>query len=173
MSSTVDKYVTLEVEQDPLLILDNHIPFEIEAGLFYREAAALLRLTTYSLTGFSEYFREQSKEEFEHADLLTDYLSKRDFEFHYRQILVVDIEIQDSAYAMLLHILELAIEIEIKVYNSFLHMTMLEDISLADVAIKWLHEQEDEVQNVKTLYTKVKESGPQNIYILDQKMHPK
>lgn len=159
-------------EPEPLSFLDAHIPFEIEAALFYREAAGILRLTSYSLTGFSEFFRIQSKEEFKHADELIDYLSKRDFEFHFRQIPVYDVEIQDNPHSMLLHILEIAVDIEVKVYNSFFHMTMLDDPALQDVAVKWLHEQEDEVQTVKTLYTKVKETGANNIYILDQQINP-
>lgn len=157
----------------PLDILDQHIPFEIEAALFYREAAALLRLTAIGLTGFSEFFRVQSKEEFEHADLLIDYLSKRDFGFHFRRVDVLDIELQQTPYDTLVYILDLAVGLEQKVYDSFLHMTRMDDVSLVDVAIKWLHEQEDELQTVRTLLTRVVSSGPENIFILDQKMYPK
>lgn len=156
---------------DPLSIVINHIKLEMSASLFYQEASAILRLSSYSLTGFGEYFLSKSREKQGNANTALNYLVSRDFEFHYPRLNVLNVQIQDSSYSMLLHILVRAEEVEGYLYNSLYRMATSTDISLSDVAVEWLHDQEHDSTSIRSLLTKVRDSGAQNIHILDQKMH--
>ena len=165
------RYQSPRVIINPLRNLVNYVPYLIQASLFYQEASAILSMSDHSLTGFAEYFRGLSREKYDQSNVLIDYLCSREYEFRYENMGIINVKVQQTTYDTLLSILESAVDIQKQLYTSLLVMSKTKDVSLTDMVVKWLHVLEDELHSIKGLLTKIRDTGPHSIHIMDQKMH--
>merc|ERR1712098_456144 len=153
-------------------LINKHINMELYASYVYLSMAAYFARDDIALMGFSKRFREASKEEREHADILIDYQTMRGGRVVFREIAKPN----NDEWGCALEAVEASLELERTVNESLLNMHKMAD-SHGDAQMTdfiegtFLKEQVEAIKEIGTLVTKMKRAGDGlGLHLIDQEL---
>lgn len=140
------------LEENDYRKLNKHVHLELQASLFYKYCSGIFRSQYLPLTNLSEKFSLQSLEEYQHADQIIDYLISRGSTFQPTEDLSIpSVNIEDNIEKVVKDILNISLEIENKVRDSFTELCNTSDLSLYDFCIGWIRKQDEEITEFEKL----------------------
>lgn len=157
------------MEENILKKINTHISKEIYASILYKYFSHILDSSKVGLEGFSEKFKKQSEEEYDHADQIIQYLKEREEIYIPGPIdEIEEMDIIEDTYDLVLNILNKSLKLEKIVKRSFIELSKFDDISVTDFFSKWVRHQDTEIYQIELLINKVKYK--EGLYIIDQNL---
>merc|ERR1711872_876146 len=157
---------------DSEALINKQINMELYASYVYLSMSAYFARDDIALMGFSKRFREASKEEREHADILIDYQTMRGGRVVFREIAKPN----NDEWGCALEAVEASLELERTVNESLLNMHKMAD-SHGDAQMTdfiegtFLKEQVEAIKEIGNLVTKMKRAGDGlGLHLIDQEL---
>jgi ferritin heavy chain len=168
MSST--NAIRQNYHADSEAAINKQINLELTASYTYQAMAFYFDRHDVALAGFSKRFRDNSKEEREHAETLMSYQNERGGRVAYG-----DITAPKTEWGNGLEALQAALELEKQVNQALLDLHAVSratnDAHLSDfLESKFLNEQVEAIKKLGDLITKLKRAGPTGLgeYLFDK-----
>ena len=150
--------------------INKQIQAELQAHYTYLSMSTYFNRDSVSLPGFSKYFKAQSQGEYEHAQALIAYLSKRGGTVQLETINAPTVEWPSALAA-----LEASLELEKSVYGSLLAISKIasdnSDPELDDfISSEFLHEQVADIKIIADMITQLYRAGDSGLglYLYDR-----
>merc|ERR1712223_1774977 len=157
---------------DSEALINKQINMELYASYVYLSMSAYFARDDIALMGFSERFRDASKEEKEHAENLIDYQNMRGGRVVFREVAKPTCDEWGTA----LEAIEASLELEKTVNESLLNMHKMAD-SHGDAQMTdylegtYLKEQVEAIKEIADLVTKMKRAGDGlGLHIIDKEL---
>merc|ERR1712098_962312 len=157
---------------DSEALINKQINMELYASYVYLSMAAYFARDDIALMGFSKRFREASKEEREHADILIDYQTMRGGRVVFLEIAKPN----NDEWGCALEAVEASLELERTVNESLLNMHKMADShgdsQMTDfIEGTFLKEQVEAIKEIGNLITKMKRAGDGlGLHLIDQEL---
>lgn len=144
--------------------LNDQINVEFNVSYVYHALHAYFDRDYIGLPGMAKYFKAQSQEEREHAELFMEYLNKRGGKVKLQSIMMPDMEFAGSASGDALYAMELTLSLEKLVNEKLLslHKTAEDscDPQMTDfVEGNFLDEQVQAIKDVSTMVSQLRRVG--------------
>ena len=144
--------------------LNDQINIEFNVSYVYHALHAYFDRDYIGLPGMAKYFKAQSQEEREHAELFMEYLNKRGGKVKLQSIMMPDMEFAGSASGDALYAMELTLSLEKLVNEKLLslHKTAEDscDPQMTDfIEGNFLDEQVQAIKDVSTMVSQLRRVG--------------